>query len=298
MQKMQAISRFCIFLWPPEAEQLIQVINSGDSVFVLMVKWSPTALLSTWDSWGSHLASLTSTYNLLQLSSRKVESSFSRGDLSHSRWQGRSSPENFSLSLSCLLSPFLSVLFSTSLCPLLQGFVWPNSALVKNLSFRRVSTWFIWRLLCGWPVYEGLYSYKSPAFSYFLVLTLFMLFSCLFIKLTVTCAEKVLWVCVQSSAGMRLLCQRPSMLMQKDFRFWPASSSLCAEFVRRCVIPPHLVGNNAVTLWQQCETLKQNWFHLHSHTHILTSMSLCKKSIQHARTKIHVVSQSFQDSLK
>lgn len=31
---MQAISGFCIFLWLPEAEQLIQVIKSGDSVFL------------------------------------------------------------------------------------------------------------------------------------------------------------------------------------------------------------------------------------------------------------------------
>lgn len=99
---------------------------------VLTVKWSPTALLSTWDSWGSHLASLTSTYNLLQPPSCKIESSFSSGDLSHSRWQGRSSPEDFSLPLSSLLSPFLSVLVPTSLCPLLQAFVWPNSAFVKK----------------------------------------------------------------------------------------------------------------------------------------------------------------------
>lgn len=121
---------------------------------VLMVKWSPTVLLSTWDSWGSHLASLTSTYSLLQPPSCKVKSSFSSGDLSHSRWQGRSSPEDFSLSLSSLLSPFLSVLFPSSLCPLLQGFVWPNSAFVTKSLLQRsqrlihfeTSTW----LACNW----------------------------------------------------------------------------------------------------------------------------------------------------
>lgn len=144
---------------------------------VLMVKWSPTALLSTWDSWGSHLASLTSTYNLLQPPACKVESSFSWGDLSHARWQGRNSPEDFSLSLSSLLSPFLSVLFPTSLCPLLQWSVWPNLAFVKNLSFRRVTTWFIWRLPPGCLVSKGLYSYRSLAFSHFLVFVPFMIFS-------------------------------------------------------------------------------------------------------------------------
>ena len=99
---------------------------------VLMVKWSPTAILSTWDPWGSHLASFTSTYNLLQPPSCTVERSFSWGDLSCSRWQGGSSPEDFSLSMSSLLSPFLSVLVPTSLCLLLQGFVWPNSAFVHK----------------------------------------------------------------------------------------------------------------------------------------------------------------------
>lgn len=114
--------------------------------------------------------------------------------------------------LSCGL--FCLSYFPPACVTLFQEFVWHNSDYVKKKSLLRISAWFIWRLLPEWPVSEGLYSHKSPSFPCFLVFVLFMFFPCLFIELTVTGAEKVLWVCVQSSAGLCMSHQGCSLLMQ------------------------------------------------------------------------------------
>lgn len=71
---MQAISGFCIFLWLPEAEQLIEIINSGDSGFLFRADGDLSLLFSqreiheavTWH----HLLPLTISYSLIPAKQR------------------------------------------------------------------------------------------------------------------------------------------------------------------------------------------------------------------------------------
>lgn len=118
---MQAVSGFCIFLWLPEAEPLIQVINSGDSGFLFRADGDLPLLFSqheiheavTWH----HLPPLTISYRLTPAKRRAP----SLEDTSVSPGDREETLQGFSLSLSSLLSPFLFVLFPTSLCNSVPG---------------------------------------------------------------------------------------------------------------------------------------------------------------------------------
>lgn len=75
---MQPVSEFCIFLWLPEAEQLLQVINSGDRVFLFCADGEVISHCSSLNMrFMRQSLGITSTHNLLQPPSCKVESSFS-----------------------------------------------------------------------------------------------------------------------------------------------------------------------------------------------------------------------------
>lgn len=139
---MKPVYEFCIFLCLPEAEQLLQVINSGDRVFLFCADGEVI----------SHCSSLNMRFMRQSLGITSLATSYTsflqsrellllRGPQSFQVTGKKISRVSFSFPI------FSAVIFSvcllpSSLCSLPQGSVWPNSASVKNLSFRRVRTWF------------------------------------------------------------------------------------------------------------------------------------------------------------
>lgn len=148
-----------------------------------MTLWSVLMLMSHCSSlnWRFIRQSLDMTYLHLQPQmppSSKVDSTLSWRNLSCSRWQGRSSSEYFSLLfLSSLLSPFVSVLVPISLCPLLQWFVWLNSAFAKIFPSEKL-------------VLDSLgVSYLNGLYLRVCILSLMFWSSSFFISLMVMCAK-------------------------------------------------------------------------------------------------------------
>lgn len=173
---MQAVSGFCISPWLQKGWFRLLIQETVSFCSVLTVKWSPTALLATWDSWGSHLASLTSASNLLEPPC-KAESSFSWGDLSHSRWRGRSSPEDFSVLI------FSAVTVSVCLVSHQPVFPSPGICLTSlsfcKKSFHRKSQHLVHlRPLPGWPGPWGLCSYESLTFIFWSLSALHFFLAC------------------------------------------------------------------------------------------------------------------------